>query len=68
LLNVRYYIKISALPIESVLKGVSRSVKKAINNEAWVETFFDGEFSFFAKKWFVMLRISDFLLQRLVFM
>jgi len=47
-----YYMKIPALPIESVLKGVSRSVKKATNNEQqpWVETSFDGEFSFFAKK------------------
>ncbi len=47
-----YYMKIPALPIEGVLKGVSRSVKKSTNNkqQPWVETSFDGEFSFFAKK------------------
>jgi len=46
-----HYMKVPDLPIESVLKGVSRSVKKATNNkqQPWVETSFDGEFSFFAK-------------------
>jgi hypothetical protein len=46
-----HYMKVADLPIESVLKGVSRSVKKATNNkqQPWVETSFDGEFSFFVK-------------------
>jgi len=46
-----HYMKVPELPIESVLKGVSRSVKKATNNkqQPWVETSFDGEFSFFGK-------------------
>ena len=46
-----HYMKMPNLPIESVLKGVSRSVKKATANKQmpWVETSFDGEFSFFAK-------------------
>lgn len=44
-----HYMKTPGLSIEGVLKGVSRSVKKATNNQQqpWVETSFDGEFSFF---------------------
>jgi len=47
-----HYMKQPGLSIEEVLKGVSRSVKKATNykQQPWIESSFDGKFVFFSQQ------------------